>query len=217
MTQAARSDLVELAEPSAPGPLVNADLAPTPVAGRTWGRWHIAALWVGMSVCIPTYMLAASMIQAGMTWGESLFAILLGNAIVLVPMIINAHAGTRYGIPFPVYARASYGTTGAHIPALLRAVVACGWFGIQTWIGGLAISALLEFLWPGWAQLGGGWRLMEYGLPEYAGFLIFWVINLWFVWAGTESIKWMETLSAPFLILMGLALLGWAVGQIGGI
>ncbi|MGH2709512.1 MAG: cytosine permease, partial [Actinomycetota bacterium] len=101
--------------------------------------------------------------------------------------------------------------------ALLRAVVACGWFGIQTWIGGLALSALLEFLWPGWAQLGGSWRLMGYGLPLYAGVLIFWVINLWFVWAGTESIKWMETLSAPFLILMGLALLGWAVGQIGGI
>jgi len=217
MTQVARADLVELAEPPALGPLVNADLAPTPVAARTWGWWHIASLWVGLSVCIPTYMLAASMIQAGLTWWESLFAILLGNAIVLVPMIINAHAGTRYGIPFPVYARAAYGPRGAHLPALLRAVVACGWFGIQTWIGGLALSALLGFLWPGWAQLGAGWRFMGYGAPEYAGFLIFWVINLWFVWAGTESIKWMETASAPFLILMGLGLLGWAMGKVGGL
>ncbi len=204
-------------EPRSPGPLINQDLAPTPPAARTWGRWHIASLWVGMSVCIPTYMLAASMIQAGMTWVESLAAILLGNAIVLVPMIVNAHAGTRYGIPFPVYARAAYGPVGAHVPALLRAVVACGWFGIQTWIGGLAINALLAFLWPGWVALGGDWRFMGYSLPQYASFLIFWAINLWFVWAGTESIKWMETLSAPFLILMGLALLGWAVGKVGGL
>jgi NCS1 family nucleobase:cation symporter-1 len=212
-----RADLVDLVEPPAPSPLVNADLAPTPVAARTWGRWHIASLWVGLSVCIPTYMLAASMIQAGMNWWQSLLAILLGNAIVLVPMIINAHAGTRYGIPFPVYARAAYGTRGAHLPALLRAVVACGWFGIQTWIGGLALSALVGFIWPGWAQLGEGWRFMGYGLPEYAGFLIFWVINLWFVWAGTESIKWMETAAAPFLILMGLGLLAWAMAKVGGL
>ncbi len=217
MTQAARADLVELLEPPPPSALVNADLAPTPVAARTWGRWHIASLWVGLSVCIPTYMLAASMIQAGLSWWQSLLAILLGNAIVLVPMIINAHAGTRYGIPFPVYARAAFGPRGAHLPALLRGVVACGWFGIQTWIGGLALSALLRFLWPGWAQVGGGWSLMGYGAPEYAGFLIFWGINLWFVWAGTESIKWMETAAAPFLILIGLALLGWAMTRVGGL
>src|SRR5688572_8838860 len=127
MTQVIRADLVDLVEPPAPSPLVNADLAPTPVAARTWGRWHIASLWVGLSVCIPTYMLAASMIQAGMNWWQSLLVILLGNAIVLVPMIINGHAGTRYGIPFPVYARAAYGLRGAHLPALLRSMVACGW------------------------------------------------------------------------------------------
>ena len=217
MTRAARGDLVELLEPPAPGPLVNADLAPTPLSARTWGRWHIASLWVGMSVCIPSYMLAASMIEAGMTWWQSLLAIVLGNAIVLVPMLINAHAGTRYGIPFPVYARAAYGPRGAHLPALLRAVVACGWFGIQTWIGGLALSALLAFVWPGWAGLGGDWRFMGNSLPQYAGFLVFWLINLWFVWAGTESIKWMETLAAPFLIAIGIALLVWAVGRVGGL
>jgi len=217
VTQAARADLVDLGEPLASGSLVNADLAPTSINARTWGRWHIASLWVGLSVCIPTYMLSASMIQAGMTWWQSLLAILLGNAIVLIPMIINAHAGTRYGIPFPVYARAAYGPRGAHLPALLRAIVACGWFGIQTWIGGLAVSALIGFLWPGWAGLGGDWRFMGYGLPEFAGFFLFWLINLWFVWAGTESIKWMETASAPFLILIGLALLGWAMAKVGGL
>jgi NCS1 family nucleobase:cation symporter-1 len=217
VTQAARAELVELGEPLASGSLVNADLAPTPINARTWGRWHIASLWVGLSVCIPTYMLAASMIQAGMTWWQSLLAILLGNVIVLIPMIINAHAGTRYGIPFPVYARAAYGPRGAHLPALLRAIVACGWFGIQTWIGGLALSALIGFLWPAWAGLGGDWRYMGYGLPAFAGFFLFWLINLWFVWAGTESIKWMETASAPFLILIGLALLGWATAKVGGL
>jgi nucleobase:cation symporter-1, NCS1 family len=217
VTQVIRADLVELIEPPAPSPLVNADLAPTPVSARTWGRWHIASLWVGLSVCIPTYMLAASMIQAGLSWRLSLLAILLGNAIVLVPMIINAHAGTRYGIPFPVYARAAYGPRGAHLPALLRAMVACGWFGIQTWIGGLALDALIAFVWPGWQQLGGDWRFMGYGLSDYLAFFIFWAINLWFVWAGTESIKWMETAAAPLLILIGLGLLAWATGRVGGL
>jgi len=209
--------LVELAEPLAPGPLINADLAPTPLERRTWNLWHIASLWVGMSVCIPTYMLAASMIDAGLSWRLSLFAILVGNAIVLVPMVINAHAGTRYGIPFPVYARAAFGVTGAHVPTLLRAVVACGWFGIQTWIGGLAIHAFVGILWPGWLGLGGDWRFMGYALPQYLSFVVFWLVNVYFVWAGTESIKWLETVSAPVLIGLGLALLGWAAARVGGI
>jgi NCS1 family nucleobase:cation symporter-1 len=198
-------EMIELAEPLPPGALVNDDLAPTPVAARTWGTWNIAALWVGMSVCIPTYMLAASMIQAGMNWWQSLLAIFVGNAIVLVPLVVNAHAGTRYGIPFPVYARSSFGTVGAHVPSLLRSVVACGWFGIQTWIGGLAFNVLIGILWPAWQTLGGDWTFMGYGLPQYLSFLLFWVFNLYFVYAGTESIRWLETLAAPFLVVMGLA------------
>jgi NCS1 family nucleobase:cation symporter-1 len=170
-----------------------------------------------MSVCIPTYMLGASMIGAGLTWWQSLLAVLLGNLIVLVPLVINAHAGTRYGIPFPVYARAAFGTAGAHVPSLLRSVVACGWFGIQTWIGGLAIHAVLAILWPGWRELGGDWRFMGYGVPQYASFLLFWLINIYFVWAGTESIKRLETLAAPFLLLIGVALLWWASARVGGV
>ena len=197
--------------------LINDDLAPTPRDKRTWNTWHIASLWVGMSVCIPTYMLSASMIQAGMSWRQSLLAILLGNVLVLAPLMINAHAGTRYGIPFPVYARASFGLMGAHIPSLARSIVACGWFGIQTWIGGLAINALLGILWPAWSSFGGDWLFMGYSLPHYLGFLLFWLINVYFVWAGTESIKRLETLAAPFLILMGLALLAWAMRRVGGL
>ncbi|MFQ5690104.1 MAG: NCS1 family nucleobase:cation symporter-1 [Gemmatimonadota bacterium] len=200
-----------------PGRLVNEDIAPTDAAHRTWSVWNVASLWVGMSVCIPTYMLAASMIQAGMNWWQSLLAILLGNAIVLVPLVLNAHAGTRYGIPFPVFARASFGTAGAHVPSLLRSVVACGWFGIQTWIGGLAIQALGAILWPGWGHLGGGWSFMGYGLSYYLSFLLFWLINLHFVWRGTESIKRLETLAAPFLIAIGIALLSWAVLRVGSV
>ncbi|HSR69224.1 MAG TPA: NCS1 family nucleobase:cation symporter-1 [Acidobacteriota bacterium] len=198
-------------------PLINKDLAPTRDEERTWGLWHIASLWVGMSVCIPTYMLASSMISAGMTWQESLVAIFLGNAIVLLPLILNAHAGTRYGIPFPVFARAAFGTKGAHIPSMLRSLVACGWFGIQTWIGGTAINVVMGILWPGWAKLGGSFSFMGYGLPEYLSFIVFWLINMYFVWAGTESIKWLETLAAPFLIVVGLALLWWAASKVGGI
>lgn len=196
--------------------LVNPDLAPVPASGRTWGRWHLAALWVAMSVCIPTYMLAAGMVASGMSAGQSLAAVLLGNAIVLVPMIVNGHAGAKYGIPFPVYARASFGTKGAHVPALLRAVVACGWFGIQTWIGGLALDLLLTLAWPAWGEIGDGWSFMGHGLSTFLAFFLFWLANMAFAWYGTESIRWLESLAAPFLIAMGLALLAWAAGRVGG-
>jgi len=196
---------------------LNEDLAPTRLERRTWNLWHFASLWVGLSVCIPTYMLAASLIQAGMNWWQSLLTIFIGNAVVLVALAINGHAGARYGIPFPVYARASFGLRGAHFPALLRSIVACGWFGIQTWIGGLAISEILGIIWPAWSGIGDGWRFMGFGAPAYVGFLLFWLINLWFVWKGTESIKWLETLSAPFLIAIGLALLWWAASAVGGL
>ncbi|HEX7024471.1 MAG TPA: NCS1 family nucleobase:cation symporter-1 [Gemmatimonadales bacterium] len=199
-----------------PSPYLNEDLAPTATAGRSWNLWHFLSLWVGLSVCIPTYMLAASLIQAGMNWWQSLLTILLGNAIVFVVLAVNAHAGTRYGIPFPVYARASFGLRGAHLPALLRSLVACGWFGIQTWIGGLAISEILGIVWPAWRGIGGGWSFMGFGVPAFLGFFLFWVINLWFVWKGTESLKLLETLSAPFLIAIGLALLWWAASEVGG-
>ena len=209
--------MIELTEPLADSRLTNEDLAPTPLAARSWNLWNIASLWVGMSVCIPTYMLAASLVQAGMNWWESLLAILLGNAIVLVPLILNGHAGTRHGIPFPVYARASFGITGAHIPSLLRSLVACGWFGIQTWIGGLAIYEIVGILWPGLQGLGGDALFMGYTPMHYGCFLLFWVINLYFVWAGTESIKWLETAAAPFLIITGLALLVWAISKVGSL
>ncbi|MEX2180432.1 MAG: NCS1 family nucleobase:cation symporter-1 [Gemmatimonadaceae bacterium] len=193
-----------------------ADLAPVSAAERSWGLWHYAALWVAMSVCIPTYMLAAALIQAGLTWQWALAAILLGNAIVLVPLLVNGHAGTRYGIPFPVYVRAAFGLRGAHVPSLLRAIVACGWFGIQTWVGGLAIHEMISLLWPAWASVGGGALWMGYGLPHFLAFLLFWTINIYFVWAGTESIKWLETAAAPLLIVAGLALLWWAQARVGG-
>lgn len=206
------------AAPSVPdGSLINEDLAPTPLGQRTWNRWHIASLWVGMSVCIPTYMLAASLVESGMNWWQSLITIILGNMIVLVPLVLNGHAGTKFGIPFPIYARASFGILGAHIPSLLRSLVACGWFGIQTWIGGLAIYEILNILWDGWAHLGGAWLFMGYSLSHYICFMLFWAVNMYFVWAGTETIKWLETLAAPFLILTGLALLFWAIAKVGSL
>ena len=197
--------------------LYNSDLAPTPDAERTWTRWHLAALWVGMSVCVPTYMLAASLVKSGMNWWQAMLAILLGNLLVLVPMILCGHAGTRYGVPFPVFARASFGVFGAHVPSLARALVACGWFGIQTYIGGEAISAMIGILWPDWLTLGGGGTFVGLTLPSWISFFGFWLVNVVFVWRGTESIKWLENFAAPFLIVVGLALLGWAVSAAGGL
>ncbi len=195
-------------------PSYNADLAPTSRVQRTWNVWHIAALWVGMAVCIPTYQLASGMIAQGMTWWQANLTVALGNIIVLIPMILNAHAGAKYGIPFPVFARASFGVRGSNVPALLRALVGCGWFGIQAWIGGAAIYQLLRTMWPDLppATVTEMWP----GTLPFACFMGFWLINVYFIWKGTESIKWMETLAAPFLIIAGLVLLGWAYNKAGG-
>lgn len=202
-----RSELYELTAPPADPRLSNADLAPTRIADRTWSTYHIASLWVGLSVCIPTYMLAASLVQGGMNWWQAVMTIMLGNLIVCVPMVLIAHAGTRYGIPFPVLARASFGVRGSNVPALLRAVVACGWFGIQTWIGGQAIYTMLKVVTPGW----------EPPFAQALGFAAFWAWNMYIVVRGSNSIKALEAYAAPFLILSGLALLAWAMNRAGGL
>ncbi|MCI0707647.1 MAG: NCS1 family nucleobase:cation symporter-1 [Ignavibacteriae bacterium] len=202
------SDLIETDLSSVDGSsLINRDLAATKISQRTWGTYHIAALWIGMSVCIPTYMLASGLIAGGMNWWQALLTVTLGNVIVLIPMVLNAHAGTKYGIPFPVLARASFGTIGSNVPAILRAIVACGWFGIQTWIGGQAFNSMIILHLPEWA-------VFEWG--SAVGFLIFWGMNVYFIVKGTESIKWLEALAAPFLLVMGIALLGWAYVEGGG-
>jgi len=193
------------------GPLSNADLAPVPPDQRTWSRWNIAALWIGMAVCIPTYMLAAGMIAAGMTWWQAVLTVLLGNMIVLLPMVANGHGGTKYGVPFPVLARASFGTVGAHIPAIARAIVACGWFGIQTWIGGAAIYSILGAL--GWITPATDADIVPFlgiSIGQFLCFGVFWLLHVAIVLAGIESIKWVEAYAAPFLISCGVALLIWA-------
>src|SRR5678815_3016949 len=135
--------------------LYNEDLAPVPVARRTWTTWDYSALWISMAHCIPTYAMASGLIAAGMSWWQALLTILLGNLIVLAPILLNSHAGTKYGIPFPVFARAAYGTSGSNLPALMRALIACGWFGINTWIGGEALQVFFTSLWRGWHDVGG--------------------------------------------------------------
>ncbi len=187
--------------------LYNKDLAPVPPERRTWSTYNYAALWISMSVNIPTYMLASGMIAGGMNWKQALFTVFLGNVLVLIPMLLNAHAGTRYGIPFPVFARASFGVMGANVPAILRALVACGWFGIQTWIGGEAINAMLIALAPGWQNF-------PYGPALCFGF--FWLLNVLVILRGIETIRFLQGVSAPFLLAIGLALLLWARGKAGG-
>lgn len=191
--------------------LANKDLSPVTGKQKNWTAFNFFTLWVGMSIQIPTYMMAASLIQGGMNWFQALMTILLGNLIILVPMILNGHAGVKYGIPYPVFVRASFGILGSNIPALLRALVACGWFGIQTWIGGTAIYTLVLLLWPEAGNVAGGFpEILGVGIVPFLCFLTFWFMNLFFVWYGINSIKWLETFCAPFLIFGGLALLYWA-------
>jgi NCS1 family nucleobase:cation symporter-1 len=187
--------------------LYNNDLAPTVAAQRTWGTYNYIALWFSMSMEVTTYMLASSLIAGGMNWKQAILTILLGNLIVLVPMLLNAHAGAKYGIPFPVFVRASFGTRGANLPAMLRAIVACGWFGIQSWLGGQAIAAMIAVLWPATAHA-----------PSvlWASFLGFWLLNMYVVWRGVESIRFLQSFSAPFMLVMSLTLLFWMLHKAGG-
>jgi nucleobase:cation symporter-1, NCS1 family len=194
-------------EPVRHSSLYNEDLAPVPAARRTWGTYNYAALWIAMSVNIPTYLLASAMIAGGMNWKQAIFTVFLGNVLVLIPMLLNAHAGAQYGIPFPVFARSAFGVLGANVPAILRALVACGWFGIQAWIGGEAIYTMLLALEP-------GWKSVPWCLPMC--FLFFWLLNVIVIVRGIQTIRFLQGITAPFLLLIGLALLLWARGKAGG-
>jgi NCS1 family nucleobase:cation symporter-1 len=196
--------------------LYNPDLAPVPIEKRTWSTYNFAALWISMAHCIPTYMLASGLIGAGMSWGQALLTILLGNLIVLLPILANSHAGTKYGIPFPVYARAAYGTVGSNLPALLRALVACGWFGIQCWIGGQALHTLVKSLWPGWATALGP-EVSRHLPGEWIAFFLFWGLNILIVYRGMALLRRVENWAAPFVLVMTSLLVGWAVWRAHGL
>ena len=202
-------DIVELQEDFSQSPLYSEDLAPVSKKNRTWSKWHLAAIWVGMAVCIPTYLLASYMIKTGLNWYEALIIIGVANLIITIPMVLNGHAGVKYGIPFPVIGRAAFGTKGVHLASVTRGVIACGWFGVQTWIGGLAIYAIFNAVTGSTGELG-------LSIGKFVGFGIFWIINMYFIWKGTESIKWLETYSAPILIIMGLVLIYWSYTKADG-
>lgn len=195
--------------------LWNQDLAPTTDKTRTWNWKSYAALWIAMVVCVPTYMLAGGLVAEGMAWWQAVITVLLGNIIVLVPMILIGHAGAKYGIPFPVLLRSAFGTKGARIPALARGLVACGWFGINTWVGGSAIYVIINGL-TGNSIVGETLPFLGIDFGQFVCFLGFWAMHLYFIKNGTESIRKLETYAAPFLIIMGLILLGWAYVKAGG-
>ena len=186
--------------------LSNKDLEPTTPERRTWGTYHLAALWVGLSIVITTYTLASGLIAAGMNWWQGLMTVSLGNLLVLIPILLNSHPGTKYGIPFPVLVRSSFGIRGANVAAMARALVACGWFGIQTWIGALALDTLITALDGGWADVNG---------HKAIAFAVFWLIQVGIILRGIEGIRHLESFAAPLLLGSSVALLVWAFG-VGG-
>jgi NCS1 family nucleobase:cation symporter-1 len=198
---------LELGDDLRNSPRFNADIAPTHAKDRTWSRWNIASLWVGMAICVPTYTLGGVLTAYfGLSVTEALWTILVANIVVLIPLTLNAYPGTRYGIPCPVVLRASFGIVGSNVPALIRAVVACGWFGVQTLFGGIAIHLMLSALSPAWATLG--------GTGEVIGFFIFWIANVTIVIRGAESIKILEALAAPLLLAVAVGLIFWALPKV---
>ncbi len=198
---------LELGQDLANSPRYNDDIAPTRASQRTWSRWNVAALWVGMAICVPTYTLGGVLTAYfGLSVSEALWTILVANIVVLVPLTLNAFPGTRYGIPCPVVLRASFGIIGSNVPSLIRAVVACGWFGIQTLFGGIAIHLLLSAVSDSWAALG--------GTGEVIGFFIFWVANVVVVIRGSEAIKHLESLAAPMLLVVAIGLMFWAMPKV---
>jgi NCS1 family nucleobase:cation symporter-1 len=212
---AADAELRELHEDVSASPYYSSDMAPIPAVGRKWNARDLAVLWISLSACVPTYMLASSLIALGMNWWQAVLTIFLGNCIVLIPMSLNAHAGTRYGIPFPVYCRAAFGLRGANVPALMRALVACGWFGIQTWIGGMALHTLLAVWFPQW-KAAPALPALDITLPQLGCFLAFWFVNVLVVWRGIHTIRVLLNIKAPLLIVLGLLLLAWAYVQADG-
>ncbi len=212
----AKEALAELPPDIADSPLFNADLAPVPKGRRNWTTYNFAALWISMAHCIPTYAYAGGLVALGMNWWQALITIALGNLIVLIPILLNAHPGTRYGIPFPVLARSSFGTYGANVPAMLRAVVACGWFGIQTFIGGEAVKTFVIALWPGFAELGGGGSFAGLSAPSAITFAVFWALNILVIFRGMNAIRIFENWAAPIVLVMAAWLLVWAVVRAGG-
>src|SRR5207244_1085742 len=197
-------------------PLFNRDLAPVKVADRNWTTYNYAALWISMAHCIPTYMLASGLISSGMNWWQALMTILLGNTIVLAPILLNSHPGTKYGIPFPVFARAAYGTLGSNLPALMRAIVACGWFGIQAWLGGQALHVFFTSLIPSWPKLLGG-PIGGYPATEWLSFLLFWAVNIVIIYRGMDLLRKVENWAAPFVLVMATILLAWAIWRAHGL
>jgi len=201
----------------ADSPLFNADLAPVPQARRDWSTYNFAALWISMAHCIPTYTLAGGLMAGGMNWWQALLTIGLGNIIVLAPILLNAHPGTKYGISFPVLARASFGTVGANIPAVLRAFVACGWFGINAYIGGEALKTFLLTFWPGFAAVGGGADLAGLSVPSAITFAVFWAMNIFIIYRGMNAVRVFENWAAPIVLVLAVVLLGWVVARADGV
>jgi nucleobase:cation symporter-1, NCS1 family len=217
-TREAPDGRVELIDESslAGSPAYNKDLSPVPIAKRYWTGWHYAALWAGMACNIPTYMTASALVASGMNWWQALITVATGNLIVLIPIMLNSHPGTKYGIPFPVLVRASYGIRGSNLPALMRALVACGWFGINAWLGGQALFTLINTILPTWKTMLGP-PLAGYTPAEWLSFLVFWALNVFVIYRGMEFLKKFETLAAPFVFTLTAALAIWMVSQAHGL
>ena len=200
----------------------NDDLAPSSISERSWTTYSITMLWVGMAICIPSLALASGLIGMGVSPWLSVLNVALGNIIILIPIQLNSQIGTKYGIPFPLFARMTFGTIGAQVPAILRAITACGWTSVQAWVGGGAVGAMIGCFVPKFADqnwtinLPSWGGMQEAGASQFWGYVIFMIFVAWVAYNGIDQIKWVQNIGSPILIVVMIALLIWSYSIVPG-
>ncbi|WP_342514415.1 NCS1 family nucleobase:cation symporter [Sporosarcina sp. FSL K6-1522] len=194
------------------------DLMPTSPKERKWKIGNYFSLWMGNVHNVPAYVTIGGFFALGLSVGQVFWSIVIASIILAGVMVLSGHAGAKYGIPFSMLLRTSYGTKGAMLPGIIRGCIAAVmWFGFQTYAGSLAFTILIGKLWPAYLHLGGDWNLFGLSLPGLISFIAFWLFNILFVFGGMKILGKFIKLLSPlvYVVFGGMAI--WAIQLAGGI
>ncbi|PSU30541.1 allantoin transporter [Photobacterium lutimaris] len=194
----------------------NSDLLPKPTEKRTWRALNYFTLWQGSVHNVPNYVAVGGFFMLGLSTAGIMAAILLSGAVIALAMILNGAPGSKYGIPFSMLLRASYGVKGALFPGVLRGgIAAIMWFGLQNYAGSIALLIIIAKIWPEFLTIGGDWSLFGISAPGLIAFLAFWVINMLIGLGGGAILNRFTAILNPciYLVFGGMAI--WAVYLVG--